>query len=203
MPVAFREAQFPVDYAQGTSGGPTYSTRVITMAGGDERRIQNWEDSKLKYEIGYTANPTDMATIIAFFRAVAEGRTYGWRFKDWSDFKATLEVMANNLGTTLKLVKTYTFAGFSKVRRINKPCNNGTFHLFHNGVEVTSGFTLDYTTGIITIPGGVTSGTWAWTGEFDVPMRFDVDQLPFVQDNVGKRSISSVPITEMFIEDAI
>lgn len=204
MPVAFREVQFPVSYAQGTSGGPTYSTRVITVSGGDEIRIQNWEDAKLEYQIGYTANPTDMKAIISFFRAVAIGKTYGWRYKDWSDYECTLDVLVTPAsGTTLKLQKTYSFGGFSIIRRINKPCNNGTFKLYHNTVLQTSGYTVDYTTGIVTVASGATTGVWAWSGEFDVPMRFDVDQLPYVQENVGKRTISSIPIVELFIEDAV
>lgn len=203
MPVAFLEIQFPVDIAQGTNGGPVYSTRVITMSSGAEVRIQNWEEAKLKYQIGYTANPTDMDTIIAFFRNVA-GRAYAWRLKDWSDFQATMQTLDNTAGgTTLALTKTYVYGAYSQIRRINKPCNNGTFHLYHNGVEVTSGFTVDYTTGIVSVSGGVASGTWAWSGEFDVPVRFDQDNLEFTQDNVGKRTLQAIPTTEIFIEDTI
>lgn len=201
MPVPFHEVQFPVNIAQGTVGGPRYSTRVITMSSGSEVRIQNWNDGKLEYQVGYTANPADMAAIISFFRN-RKGKTFGWRLKDWSDYQCLLEALDNSGGgSTLKLTKTYSSGAFNEIRRINKPCDNGTFKLYHNSVLQSSGYSVDFTTGIVTVSGGVSGGTWAWSGDFDVPMRFNQDNLEFTQDTVGKRTLSAIPTIELFIED--
>lgn len=200
MPVVpFHEVQFPVNYAGGTSSGPLYSTHVTVVDSGYEQRVQMWSNGRLTFQIGYTDNPTGMATIVAFFRA-RKGRAFGFRFKDWSDYRATAETLVNAGGTTLQLRKTYSDAAGSEIRLIKKPCNNGSLQLYDNAVLKTSGYTVDYTTGVVSIPAGVTGGhVYTWTGEFDVPVRFDSDRLEFIQENVGRRSFNGVGVVELLI----
>jgi uncharacterized protein (TIGR02217 family) len=47
-------------------------------------------------------------------------------------------------------------------------------------VEQTTGFILDTTNGVITFGDpapDIPAETWTWTGEFDVPVRFDTDVM--------------------------
>lgn len=197
MPVPFHEVQFPINYASGTTGGPMYSTRVVQSDSGAEFRNQMWANGRVTYTIGYTADPTDMQTIVTFFRN-RKGRQYGFRFRDWSDYKALQEPLVYS-STILRLIKTYTDAGsYSEVRRIVKPCNDGSFVLYNNGGPESC--TVDWTTGLVTdFSTGGSSDVFTWSGNFDVPVRFDVDKLPFVQEHPGSRSISSIPIVELLI----
>lgn len=194
MAVAFHEVQFPIDYAGGTSGGPMYSTRVTVVDSGAEQRVQLWSLGRLSFEIGYTDNPVGMRAIVAFFRA-RKGRLYGFRFRDWSDYQASHEPLV--AGATMQLQKTYSDAGNTEVRAIRKPCNDGSFQLFDNGSPVAS--TVAWATGVVT-PAVYTAGhAYSWSGNFDVPVRFDVDKLTFVQENVGRQTLSSLPVVEVLM----
>ena len=121
---------------------------------------------------------TEVNEINAFFR-IAKGRANGFRFKDWSDFDATKSSVITLTPTTFQLQKVYTSGSETNSRIITKPVAE-TIHIYVGNQEVNSGFspgfTLDEETGIITFedePGG----TVTWTGEFDVPVRFDTDEL--------------------------
>lgn len=171
-----------------------YSTRVVVADSGSEQRVQMWSNARLRYEIGYTANPTDMQTILTFFRA-RKGRLYGFRFRDWSDYQASHEALV--AGSTMQLQKTYTDGVNTEIRAIKKPCNDSSVILYDNGSSTT--FTLDYTTGLITPTSFNAGHTYTWSGNFDTPVRFDIDQLVFSQDNVGSRSLQSTPLIEVLI----
>lgn len=189
---SFHEVRFPLDYAQGASGGPMYSTKVTVVDSGAEQRVQLWSRGRLAFDIGYTANPTDFAVILAFFRA-RKGRAYGFRFRDWSDYTATLELITT--APVMQLTKTYADADGGEVRIITKPCSDGTFQLYDNGSPV--GSSVDYTAGLVTPTSYSPGHTYRWSGRFDVPVRFDVDKLTFVQDHVGSRTIQALPVVEV------
>lgn len=189
---AFHEVRFPVDYAGGTSGGPMYSTRLVVVDSGAEQRVQMWSRGRLTFDIGYTANPADFDVIIAFFRA-RKGRAFGFRFKDWSDYKATAAPLGN--ATAGQLTKTYSDAGGNEVRKITKPVA-GTV-VFRDATNTVVAGTADPLTGLYTISAGTPPFTW--TGEFDVPVRFDIDKLVYTQEGVGSRSLQSLPIVEILI----
>ena len=159
---------------------------------GAEERTQLWTRGRLMFDIGYRTDPTDFAVIIAFFRA-RKGRAYGFRFRDWSDYKTTLELLVT--APVMQLIKTYADADGNEVRIITKPCNDGSFQLYDNGSPVTS--IIDYTNGRVTPTTYNSSHTYRWSGTFDVPVRFDVDKLVYTQDSVGSRTIQSLPVVEV------
>ncbi len=102
--------------------------------------------------------------------------------------------------TTFQLQKVYNYAGDgtgvtdpqSYTRTINKPCNYGTpsvpinhpdgtaaipVSMYVSGVlQSSSLYTVDYTTGIVTF-GVAPSATPTANFEFDVPSRFDTDNM--------------------------
>ena len=162
-----------------------------------------WANARLTYTVGFTADPSEtinnvdsMNTIISFFRA-RKGRVRGFRFRDWSDYTAVLQPLVWDL-TSMQLIKTYSDAFNPEVRNIVKPSLGGPFILYKNGVPESC--SLDTSTGIVT--GYSTSGdtdVFTWSGTFDVPVRFDVDALSFVQDSVGCYMLSSIPVVEVLI----
>lgn len=84
----FHDVRFPDAIARGATGGPEYSTDIITVASGFEQRNINWQASRARYDIGTGIRTREqMAEVIAFFRA-RKGRAYGFRFRDWTDFDA-------------------------------------------------------------------------------------------------------------------
>jgi uncharacterized protein (TIGR02217 family) len=144
---------------------------------------------------------------VAFFEA-RNGRLYGFRFKDWSDFKSSLPSMARGfadqpIGTGtgsnrfFQLAKTYTSGAQSWTRAIVKPVA-GTVRVALGGVEQLSGWTVDTTTGIVSFTTAPGSGVAVAAGfDFDVPVRFDSDSMDVNLDIERLGSITSIPLMEI------
>ena len=55
--------------------------------------------------------------------------------------------------------------------------------------------------GVVTFTTAPAAGkVLAWSGEFDVPVRFDTDQLPVVLNEADLASVRSIPIKEVIGE---
>lgn len=149
--------RFPDDIAYGAQGGPVYSTDLVTTAGGYEKRNQNWASARLKWDVGYTRTQAQLDTLKAFFHAM-KGRANAFRFKDASDYSATVadgRVGAAAVGDgtpgPFQLVKRYTSGSTTTDRDIVKPVS-GTVTVYKGGVAqtATTHYTLDTTTGLVT-----------------------------------------------------
>jgi len=76
-----------------------------------------------------------------------------------------------------QMAKLYANGALTKSRLIQKAVA-GSGQFLQSGAPLTTGVTLDTTTGLVTItPAPTGSPTLTWTGQFDVPVRFDVDQM--------------------------
>ncbi len=74
--MGFHDVRFPDAIARGATGGPEYSTDIISVASGFEQRNINWQASRARYDIGTGIRTREqMAEVIAFFRA-RKGRAY-------------------------------------------------------------------------------------------------------------------------------
>lgn len=190
MSSSFIEYQFPQGISYGSSGGPVYNTTVNITKSGMETRQVNWPSSRHKYNATYgIRNQADFDAILKLFHAV-QGRAVGFRYKDWSDYKscditgtpsATDQAVGtgNGSSTIFQLVKKYTVGGVTLARYIKKPVA-GTVLVALNG-SATSAFTVDTTTGLVTMTSAPGVGVVVTCGfEFDVPVRFDVDELSIV-----------------------
>lgn len=168
----------------GTAGGPTFRTRKVALRSGIVRRNALRSRPLYRFNIIYkNLQPEDHHEVIAAFNA-CYGGVYSFRLKDWADFQATNELL-EELGTgspqTLQLIKTYTFGSQAVARPIRKPVN-GTVTLTHNNISQSA--SVDYSTGLVTFtaPAG---HIIRWSGEFDVPVMFEDDELAFSGDDKG------------------
>src|SRR4029079_473561 len=121
MPQPFLDISFPDAVARGATGGPGFSTNVVTLGSGAGARNIQWADARGEWNISTgIRSRAEMQAVIAHFYIV-KGRGYSFRFKDWNDFSAAavpiLEVMAPHW----QLVKRYNIGGFEHVRAITKP----------------------------------------------------------------------------------
>jgi uncharacterized protein (TIGR02217 family) len=74
-------------------------------------------------------------------------------------------------------VKHYPSGGVIETRVITKPVA-GTVTLYRDGLEATSGWTVDTTTGLVTFSIAPAVGIQVTADfAFDVPVRFDNDQM--------------------------
>lgn len=166
--------RFNTGIRYGTSGGPEFNTDIITVSSGAEQRNANWAEGRGRWDVtGDGYNQTETDELIAFFRS-RRGKAGGFRFKDWSDWRATtatgvLQAIPGST-TTMQLVKKYVSGADTVYRKITKPVT-GTVIVYSGSTPQSC--TIDYTTGIVTIG----TGTYTWEGEFDVPARFDTDSF--------------------------
>ena len=89
MPQPFLDISFPPYVARGATGGPTFSTNVVTLASGAEQRNVLWANARGRWNISTGIRTrAQMLEVIAFFYIV-KGRGYSFRFRDWNDYQAT------------------------------------------------------------------------------------------------------------------
>lgn len=200
--------RFPVDISYNSRGGPGYRTLVIVPRSGIEKRTRIWTYPRHEYDVAYGIRSLDdLESLIEFFH-VAAGRAYGFRYKDWADYKscrtdtsptATDQVIgtADGSETEFQLKKIYTKSSTDRTRLIRKPVS-GTVLIAVDGVAQGSGWSVNTATGIVTFdsaPGDSTNPDVTAGFEFDVPVRFDVDQLSVVLEDYEAASVQ-VPVIE-------
>ncbi len=206
----FHEVQLPQDISFGASGGPQFLTNVIEMASGYEQRNREWAEARNIYDIGMgLRSENDLGIMLSFFRARA-GRAFGFRYKDWLDYKSNLpqqEITAidQNLGVgdgvavSFQLIKTYDSGGMSHIRDITKPVSDTVIIAF-DGVLQNAGWAVDNITGMVTFDVAPLIGVAITAGfEFDVPVRFAEDFLPITLESYQAGQIPSISLIEVKI----
>lgn len=209
MSAAFDDVRLPEEVEQGSYGGPGFQTSIIGMSSGQEQRNQDWSECRCAFDITYGLDSkTFFGPIIEFFRA-RRGRARGFRFKDWSDFQGTAEPIGSPDGSahavfdgstaTFQLIKTYEASGPAPYfRKITRPVT-GTVTVTVNGSPETH-WSLDYSTGLMTFAGGhipTVGQAVLVTFEFDVPVRFDADNMQVVSQQATAGSINDLTIIEL------
>lgn len=174
--------------AYGTEGGPTWATRRIGLKSGIIRRNANRSRPLYRYAVLYqNLQPEHHAEVIAAFNACMGG-LHSFRLKDWSDFEAD-DVELAEVGTgsaqQVQLAKPYTFGTETIWRPILKPVS-GTVTMTADNSPLVA--TIDYETGIASFTASI-GDVIRWSGEFDVPVMFEDDALPFSADNRGSRGL--------------
>jgi uncharacterized protein (TIGR02217 family) len=194
MPQPFLDISFPDAVARGATGGPGFSTNVVTLGSGAERRNIQWADARGEWNISTGIRTrAEMQAVIAHFYIV-KGRAYSFRFKDWTDYQATDQAMAEVTPTVWQLVKRYNIGGYEHVRTITKPVL-GTVAIKVGGSPVVPS-EIDYLTGLVTF--GSTPGSAPTASmEFDVPVRFDTDKLPVQANAWDQQIVSQINLIEV------
>lgn len=206
--MAFHEIRFPDNISRGARGGPSRRTQIVELASGDEERNASWADSRRRYDVSYgIRRADDLAAVVAFFEA-RNGRLFGFRFKDWSDYKscppsgipapADQQIgTGDGTQTEFQLVKHYASGPRTWSRTITKPVT-GTVTIALNGTPQPSGWSVDPATGIVSFAAAPGNGVAIRAGfEFDVPVRFDSDTLDVTLDIERLGSITSISLVEI------
>lgn len=84
----FHEVRFPADVSLGALGGPERKTEIVTLGSGFEQRNARWADSRRRYDAGYGVKTVDQLHLIVEFFEERRGRLFGFRWKDWLDYKS-------------------------------------------------------------------------------------------------------------------
>ncbi len=208
--MTFHEIRFPANLSFGSSGGPERRTEIVTLANGFEERNTPWAHSRRRYDAGVGLRSLDdVERLIAFFEARA-GQMYGFRWKDWADFKSCpasrkVGAMDQNIGkgdgvnTVFTLQKAYQSGAQTYVRPILKPVL-GTVRVAVAGLPKVEGieFTVNPASGEILFTDAPDKGVVVSAGfEFDVPVRFDTDRIQTSVSSFQAGDVPAVPVVEV------
>lgn len=172
----FESPRFPERISLEARGGPGFATDVVTVESGREKRNARWAYPRHQWDVSHAVRTEAQYKPLHDHFMSAKGRANGFRFKDFTDYRVLItEGIAIALtSTTFQLAKKYTSGAQVQSRLIRKPIATG-FAILVSGVPPT--YTLDATTGIVTIAAAPAASAITWSGEFDVPVRYDTDQL--------------------------
>src|SRR5215471_5444249 len=208
---AFRETRLPTYLALGSTFGMMTSTEVVELSSGYDTRTVLWPQHRHTGALYYhNRTLAQLRELDAHFR-VSRGKAMGWRFRHDVDYTAVNQFVGQGDGSRVQfqLQKIYDSGvqADQYVRMITKPVGvnypignaYNSVQLYLDGTLQAGGYTLDYSTGLVTMSTPPASGqTLTWSGEFDVPCRYDTDHLALslVVPWVGQTP-RSVPICEL------
>ena len=210
MSADFHEVRFSLDVSLGSRGGPVRRTDIVTLASGREHRNSRWAGSRRRYDAGLGVRTLDaLHAVVAFFEE-RRGRLYGFRFRDRVDWRScapsgTPTPLDQRIGTgdgatvAFSLVKSYGTAHAPYARPIAKPVG-GSVRVALDGSEqaVGANFACDPATGLVTFGSPPAAGVAVTAGfDFDVPVRFDTDELEIDLSAFEAGAIPRIPLIEI------
>ena len=208
--MSFHEVRFPASLSFGAVGGPERRTEIVTLSNGFEERNTPWAHSRRHYDAGLGLRSLDdVADLVAFFEA-RQGQLYGFRWKDWSDYKSSGaladpsafdQVIGQGDETTRRfaLRKAYASGEACYYRVISKPVV-GSVRVSVGGDEMQDGlhYAVDAVAGCIDFAEAPPIGADIRAGfEFDVPVRFDTDRIQTSVASFRAGDVPNVPVVEV------
>lgn len=187
----FHDVRMPEFLSYGMRGGARYKTTIVEGAGGHEQRFKEWDDPRYRFAVALEYWDEDRLNDLLDFHHLRDGAAYGFRFKNWLDYLVGMRTGADGpeLSTpqpfatgdgsdkTFQLAKVRSDAAATKSLKITRPVP-GTVRVWANGVEATSGWTCDHSTGVVTFGAAPGNGVvLACALEYDLPARFESDDM--------------------------
>ena len=193
----FYDIVFPESISMKSSYIIEYNTIINKSKNGNELRISNYDYPLLSYNvINDIKTKKELEDIINFFKLV-KGRAYGFKFKDWLDYKVINQniAVADGEQKDFQLIKTYNINNKLQTRKITKPKQ---VSIFINNQNITTNISINYENGIITFNTPPEKDTIISASfEFYVPVRFDNDKIEIVMKNEKVGEIKDLKIVEL------
>lgn len=189
--------RFPIDISYGATGGPSWNTEVVRVVSGAEKRNRLWSTPQYRFDVSHGVKSQEQLNELLDFFYDVSGRALPFRFKNWAEYQLNKQNSEVQRPTTDKLHIYKVYSTYS--RRITKIVD-GTFKLYADNVLVTSGYSLDIDTGIITlaVPSDyIESVVFKVECEFDFWVRFDTDEMNVSIDNINNYSWGQIPLVEV------
>ncbi|EFL88964.1 DUF2460 domain-containing protein [Ahrensia sp. R2A130] len=211
----FHDVRFPTDIALQSSGGPMRETRIVTLGSGREQRNQRWARSRRRFEAGYGVKDMEaLRRVVAFYEA-RRGPLHPFRYRDPLDWSTAAEGqpissddellgVGDGVQTSFVLSKAYGEEATSAYRRSIDLPTLSTLVIAVDGVASTldQDFDADLTPGTVTFRQGHAppEGATVTAGfEFDVPVRFEADELMVNLAAFTAGEVPSIPLMEVLL----
>lgn len=207
--MSFHEVLFPETISYGSSGGPRFKTSIFEADSGHEQRNIDWQDVKAEFDVAHAIKSVEqMEELTAFFMA-RRGRAYGFRFKDWADYRLRQQVIGvgDDVQTVFQIYKSYrsyssdSGSDTTYIRNLRKIAWGSVAGVTADATVLTSptDYVVDYDTGILTLTDPLPDGEELKIGsaEFHVPVRFDTDHLDVTHEFWNTTSWPNIPLVEV------
>lgn len=209
---SFHDVRFPLDIALGAVGGPMRQTEIVSLVSGFEKRNTKWADAKRTYNAGFGVKSLDDLYLVLEFFEARKGRLFSFRFRDPLDFKSCSplatpakedQIIGTGNGQTqsFRLIKKYSDSAGETVREITKVVES-TLLVAVDSNQMSAGTdyqydsvngTIEFTPSSIPQSGQIVSAGY----EFDIPARFDTDELSISLAAFQAGDVPSIPIVEV------
>lgn len=212
--MAFKnDVVFPTEISKRSSGGSGFKTLILELDSGVEERVQRTGAAgRRQYNVKYGIKSVNDLYEVYKLHIVVQGSTFGFRFRDWLDYSTNQTGLVSSptptdvvIGvgdgsqTVFQLQKRYTIGTTTIIRNIEKP-DESTVRVALNGIELSSGYTVNDSTGELTALTPPNPGVVVTAGcEFYVPARFgkEVDEyLPIEFADFNAAEIPDIPLIE-------
>lgn len=201
----FAEHRFPESVSYGSSGGPGFKTSVFGVDSGIVNTNAEWDRLRARYNVTFDFCPRSDIDLVENFFYAMRGKALGFRFKDWNDYQISNQnvVVGDGGAVSFQLFKRYRSGTNTFDRIITKPVRGTVGSLYVDGIEfvLDRDFFMNYATGAITFNTALASGAVGnlTSCEFDVPVRFDTDQLVVSAEDFNQYSISNLEMIEILV----
>lgn len=183
----FVDTPFPECIAFQAKAEAMWQTTLTTVLSGFESTNQNWAQTRHAYDAGLAVRVASDYLLVKTHFHLMRGRAKAFPFTDPIDHTVVQAagVLVAEAGSPNDLHMFYQYGTGSGAyqRRITRP-KTGTVKVYRTRAAVTTDITgsatISYTTGIVAVTGHVAGDTYAWSGDFFVPCRYDIDRLPGV-----------------------
>ena len=201
--MTFRDIRFPTGIRYGAISGPKFNTKRARSEGGRNARIKRWTYPLRQFRVDRALkNPELKASFLQFFYNVA-GAGDTFRIRDHLDYivggtDSVCTGVFSSLGNDeYQMMLRYTYGSLTK----DIPCYlpiSGTISVDGGTLVQGTHWSLDYTvpSGVMTMAGSPGSVPSAWTGQYDVHVSFENDELPISIEDEELWLASAINIIE-------
>lgn len=213
----FHDVRLPTTFSRDSLFGPGFGTKIVELDNFQEQRVSRvGEGGRRRFNLNRGISSLTDLIALQEFAIARQGAAFSFRVKDWSDYNTSASginygpnaadvafddvvLQATDTATVYQFVKRYTSGPTTRVRKLTKLVD-GTVKVGINGVEQTTGYTVNLLTGLVTFSSD--PGTDLVTGgcEFDVPCRFSEDVDEVLQIAIASVNAGNLPAIDV-IED--
>lgn len=168
----FHNIQLNTENSYGVTRDTEYFTSMYVNDQGVEQRVLRARKPRVSFNLSKMDMGLEEVAELENFYNARRGMTYSFRFKDWSHYRAVDQVVLNPGTASLQLQYKFDDTVNPYTKSITKPVS-GTVTLKKNGSAYGGGYSVNYTTGVVTLTGGPEVGTFTWSGEYDHHVRFN------------------------------